>query len=156
MAKVYVGDGMADNGPQRDRRNAGGEEVIQSQQVRSLRHLAFDSVSSIQFCVDSASGLPISCTATRVTARLLSHDRSQIGEPSAPSYCDPDSECYSPKFDLHMGWRGNTLHPSITIVCRIDTLERPSLLPKCVGFAVLKLCVDGNGDQPGMSIVAPF
>lgn len=148
MAKVFVGDGH-EPAPQRDRRVAGGEEVVQSQQVRTLRHLSFDAVSSIQFCVDNASGLPISCTATRVTARLLSHDRSQIGEPSAPSYCDPDSECYAPKFDLHMGWRGNALQPTITIVCRVDTLERPSLLPKCVGFAVLKLCVDVNGEQPG-------
>ena len=38
--------------------------------------------------------------------------------------------------------------PTITIVCRIDTLEKPNLQPKCVGFAVLKLCVDSDGIQP--------
>lgn len=43
---------------------------------------------------------------------------------------------------------GNVLKPSITIVCRIDTLEKPSLTPKCVGFAVMKLCVDMSGAQP--------
>lgn len=40
------------------------------------------------------------------------------------------------------------LIPTITIVCRIDTLEKPLLQPRCVGFAVLKLCVDANGVQP--------
>lgn len=40
------------------------------------------------------------------------------------------------------------LIPTITIVCRIDTLEKPLLQPRCVGFAVLKLCVDANGIQP--------
>ena len=36
-------------------------------------------------------------------------------------------------------------------MCRIDTLEKPLLQPRCVGFAVLKLCVDGSGDQPGLT-----
>ena len=44
---------------------------------------------------------------------------------------------------------GSALIPSITIVCRIDTLEKHSLAPKCIGFAVLKLCVDSSGEQPG-------
>lgn len=43
------------------------------------------------------------------------------------------------------------LTPSITIVCRIDTLEKPHLQPRCVGFAVLKLCVDADGFQPAPS-----
>ena len=33
-------------------------------------------------------------------------------------------------------------------MCRIDTLEKPSLRPKCVGFAALKLFIDENGCQP--------
>ena len=45
------------------------------------------------------------------------------------------------------------LVPTITIVCRIDTLEKPLLQPRCVGFAVLKLCVDTNGDQPNLTSV---
>ena len=36
----------------------------------------------------------------------------------------------------------------VTLICRIDTLERPSLLPRCVGYAALKLCVDADGLQP--------
>ncbi len=106
MNKVYAVDGDDYGAVARRDRRFGGEEIVQSQTIKPLRHLSFDTVSSIQFCVDSAVGLPISVTATRVTARLLSHDRSQIGEPSAPSYCDPDSDANAPKFDLHMGWRG--------------------------------------------------
>lgn len=92
--------------PQHDRRFAGMEEVVHSQTIKPLRHLSFDTISSIQFCVDGARGLPASVTGTRVTARLLSHDRTQVGEPSAPSYSNPDSEARNPQFDLHMGWRG--------------------------------------------------
>lgn len=42
----------------------------------------------------------------------------------------------------------NTLHPSHTLVVRLDTLEKPSLLPKLIGFGVLKLCIDVTGQQP--------
>jgi hypothetical protein len=146
MKKVHT---MGDYAPPaNDRRFVGLEDVVHYQTIVPLRHLSFDNISSIQFCVDGARGLPASVTATRVTARLLSHDRTQVGEPSAPSHSNPDSDARNPLFDLHMGWRGNVLIPSVTVVCRIDTLEKPSLLPKCVGFAVMKLCVDMNGKQP--------
>jgi hypothetical protein len=158
-----------------DRRFGNGAEVNESKLVKNMKHLKFDSISSIQFCIDGAVGLPVSTTATRVSARLLSFDRTQVGEPSAPSFSDPDSEATSPRFELHMGWRGidssviiccllnlllfiflicfflsigSALQPSLTIVCRIDTLEKPSLLPRCVGFAVIKLCLNEEGKQP--------
>ena len=38
--------------------------------------------------------------------------------------------------------------PTLTLICRIDTLERPSLETKCIGYAALKLFIDENGLQP--------
>lgn len=107
MNKIHT---MGEYAPvhQNDRRFVGVEDVVHYQTIMPLRHLSFDTISSIQFCVDGAHGLPTSVTATRVTARLLSHDRTQIGEPSAPSYSNPDSDARNPKFDLHMGWRGKS------------------------------------------------
>lgn len=107
MNKIHT---MGEYAPvhQNDRRFVGVEDVVHYQTIMPLRHLSFDTISSIQFCVDGAHGLPASVTATRVTARLLSHDRTQIGEPSAPSYSNPDSDARNPKFDLHMGWRGKS------------------------------------------------
>lgn len=123
-------------------------DVQTSKEIQSLNHLMFDKINSVQFCVDSAVGLPMFTTATRVTARLLGPDRRQIGENSAPSFSFPESDAYSPLFDLHMSWRGEALQTAVTVVLRIDTLERPSLEARCLGFACLKLCVDENGLQP--------
>lgn len=36
----------------------------------------------------------------------------------------------------------------MTIICRVETLESPSLEPKCIGLATLRLCVDLLGMQP--------
>jgi hypothetical protein len=78
----------------------------ESRELQRMEHLALDRVSSIQFCVDGAVGMPASVTATRVTARLLDHDRRQIGEPSASTVSQPDSPVSAPIFDLNAGWRG--------------------------------------------------
>lgn len=79
----------------------------ESKELHRMEHLVLDKVSNIQFCVDGAVGMPNSATASRVTARLLDHDRRQIGEPSASTVSQPDSPVASPIFDLQAGWRGN-------------------------------------------------
>ena len=43
---------------------------------------------------------------------------------------------------------GRSLLPHSTILCRIDTLEKPLLLPRCLGYAVLKVFVSPSGLQP--------
>lgn len=73
--------------------------------------------------------------------------------------CKRDGEVKFVYYDLNVCYLtilffvGNMLIPTITIVCRIDTLEKPLLQPRCVGFAVLKLSVDANGDQPGLAAI---
>ena len=88
-------------------RNQTKELIEESKEINTMQKIPFERISAIQFCVDSAIGLPLSTTATRVTARLLDHDKRQVGEPSASSISQPDSEAYAPVFDLHAGWRGN-------------------------------------------------
>lgn len=94
----------------KDRRMSPRDELVESKTVKKLNQVPFKSMNGIQFCVDYAVGLPESSTATRVTARLLTFQRRQIGEPSAPSYSDPESDSCNPKYDLHMGWRGKIIH----------------------------------------------
>ena len=43
---------------------------------------------------------------------------------------------------------GHSLQPNSTIVCRIDTLEKPLLTPRCLGYAVLKVFVNPSDLQP--------
>ena len=119
-----------------------------SQELNRMQTLLHENVEGVQFCIDGALGLPISSTATRVTVRLIDSDWNQIGENNAASLSHPDSNAFEPAFDLHMSWRGMYMAPTGTLVCRIDTLERPSLAAKCIGFAALKMFVDRNGDQP--------
>lgn len=42
----------------------------------------------------------------------------------------------------------SSLHPSYTLLCRVDTLDRVSLQPQTVGYAALKLCSLQDGTQP--------
>ncbi|KAJ1390272.1 hypothetical protein B484DRAFT_409068, partial [Ochromonadaceae sp. CCMP2298] len=132
----------------KSKRLLGNEMVEESRQIQQMQHLPFEQVELMQFCIDGAVGLPLCATATRVTARLLDHTRAQIGVSSASTVSQPDGRAEEPRFDLQASWRGSSLSPTVTIVCRIDTLEKPSLQPRCVGFAVLKLCVDKEGIQP--------
>lgn len=90
----------------KDRRGLDYDEG-ESTKLKELNHALFETVSSIQFCIDGAIGLPVSSTATRVTARLLSSDRTQIGDATSPNFCDPDSDVLNPQFDLQMTWKGN-------------------------------------------------
>ena len=99
------------------RKNEGHVNVEESKQLARMQRPDFKRVSSIQFCVDGAVGLPSSVTATRVTARLIDYNRCQIGEPSASSISNPDSSVSAPIFDLHAGWRGMQLFPHLVMFC---------------------------------------
>ena len=91
---------------------------VQSKQLKKLNHvtLSFENVSSVQFCVDSAIGLPLSSTATRVSVKLMEYNRTSVGEGSAPTYSSPDSDFNAPLFDLHMGWRGELFYYCLIIL----------------------------------------
>ena len=113
MSKVYTDDGFDQfdvhpNGIQRgkSKRAAPTGIVEESREILRMQHMVLDRVTNIQFCVDGAVGLPFSTTASRVTARLLDHNRRQIGEPSASAVSLPDSSVASPVFDLQASWRG--------------------------------------------------
>ena len=62
----------------KSKRNQTNEIIEESNEIKTMQKLPFDRISAIQFCVDNAIGLPLSTTATRVTARLLDHDKRQV------------------------------------------------------------------------------
>jgi hypothetical protein len=114
-SKVYVDDdrfdeyGSVSKINHKNKRGTDKEVVEESRELHRMHHLAFERVSNIYFCVDGAVGMPASVTATRVTARLLDHDRRQIGEASSSAVSIPDSPVASPLFDLQASWRGKSL-----------------------------------------------
>lgn len=118
------------------------------QLLESYNPVPFSLLRRVQFCVDGAIGLPVNCTASRVSAQLMEPSRRRLG-PLISSYTDPDSPMANPRLDLVATWRKEELmSTNLTILCRIDTLERPSLRSVAVGYAALKLCVDQDGLQP--------
>jgi hypothetical protein len=155
--KVYSEDGYNHNNNNSSSDGDGNKRNVISTphftstaELAKMQHLLYDNIDGVQFCIDGAIGLPESCTATRVTVRLIDAGWNQVGENSASSFSHPDCTVYEPNYDLHMSWRGSYLPPTGTLMCRVDTLERPSLETRCVGFACLKMFVDSNGNQPSI------
>lgn len=118
-------------------------------ELESFVDIPFHQLRSVQLCVDAAEGLPLCCTATRVTGRLLTERREQIGDnimSNCEIGCSPQRPLYS---DCIGSWdKSVLLSTSYTFLIRVDTLERPSLAPAVVGYAVIKLCTNKDGKQP--------
>lgn len=73
-----------------------------------VEYVLFSKMFSVQFHIDSAIGLPVSSTATRVSAILITPDRKQVGDATLSSFSQPSSDYMSPKYDLHMSWRSKS------------------------------------------------
>jgi hypothetical protein len=145
----------------------------EEEKLQTFKRVPFDNLNRVQFHVDGAIGLPISCTMTRVVAKLYTPEgRKQVGEYSE-GYSQPESLALNPVYDMFMTWPGVCIYITVTwnlhlliayllyitstasllddtqtIIVRIDTLERSTLDPCTVGYAVIKLCSDTEGKQP--------
>ena len=75
-------------------------------ELERFNDLPFDKVKKVHLCIDGAIGLPVNCTATRVTARVLAPDRTPVGDYVSCGYSFPDSDVSCPEFDVDMSWRG--------------------------------------------------
>jgi hypothetical protein len=106
MNQFYEDDDFYNYSP-KDRRGYAQDEG-RSTKLKDFNGILFETITSINFCVDGAIGLPVSSSATRVTARLLASDRTQVAEASPPYFCDLDSDVLNPQFDLQMNWKGET------------------------------------------------
>ena len=78
----------------------------EEEKLADFKKIPFASIKRAQFYVDNAVGLPVNCTATRVSCRLLKQDRTPLSE-AGESFSDPSSPVSSPEFDLFMTWKGN-------------------------------------------------
>jgi len=88
-------------------RNTSNITTTEPRLIKGLSRVPFDQLSAIRIDVRRAVGLPVLTTASRVTARLLDHDLSQMGDCSPSYISQPDSEATSPVYNLNAGWRGN-------------------------------------------------
>lgn len=126
------------------------QNVIKPKRLSS--QLAYSKQYNIDVIVDGIVGLPIVATATRLQVKLMMPMKEVVGE-SNYEYCDITSDSSCPLFRLRHQWKGKVLHPTITVVCQVETLDLCTLLPKIVGIAVLRLCVDNVGLQPISEVI---
>ena len=88
-----------------DNYNTNGGDNAPETEYLGTEYVLFSKMFSVQFHVDSAMGLPVSSTATRVSDILITPDRKQIGDATLSSFSQPAADYMSPKYDLHMSWR---------------------------------------------------
>ena len=77
----------------------------EEEKLEDFEKIPFEQIKRVQFCVDSAVGLPVNCTATRVSCRLLQQDRTPLSE-AGESFSDPETAVTAPGYDLFMTWKG--------------------------------------------------
>jgi hypothetical protein len=118
------------------------------QSTKVSEKIPFLKSTDLEVVIDGAIGLPLTTTLARIRVELHMPTKEILEIKSSYAYSDYLSEHTSPQFACRMNWRGRVLHPTMTIVCRIETLESPSLEPRCIGICALRLCVDLLGMQP--------
>jgi hypothetical protein len=92
---------------EREREREPLEDNAEEEQLEAFKRVPFAQLRRVQFCVDGAEGLPVSCTATRVSCRLLQQDRTPLTE-AGESYSDPETPVSSPDYDLFLTWKGKS------------------------------------------------
>eukprot|EP01031_Cornospumella_fuschlensis_P030383 gene30383-36711_t len=122
--------------------------VAAAQPKHASVQLPFNKQYNLDIIIDGAMGLPITTTATRIHVKLHMPTRDVVAEVSPQENCDLTSDFANPLFRFRHQWKGKQLHPTMTIIVYIETLESLSLLPRTVGIAALRLCVDHVGLQP--------
>jgi hypothetical protein len=97
------------------------EDNAEEEKLEAFKQIPFDDIKRVQFCVDNAVGLPVNCTVTRISCRLLQQDRTPLSE-AGESFSDPESPVTSPEYDMFMTWKGKFLFPyCCRYQCRICT-----------------------------------
>jgi hypothetical protein len=72
---------------------------LQETRLQEYERVLFNKLIGIEFCIDWAVGLPVNCTVSRVSAKLINSKRVQHGKLSY-EFSDPDTDTINPSFDL--------------------------------------------------------
>ncbi len=113
-----------------------------------------DNCKYIELNIDNCINLPINCTATRVSVRYLIPNKPNIQHEkklkfatkinaieNGSAFSSPDTSGFHPVYNYRLVY-DNTQTEDFDynrgiFLIRIDTIERPSMVAKCVGYAIL-------------------
>ncbi|RHZ25022.1 hypothetical protein DYB37_003928 [Aphanomyces astaci] len=105
--------------------------------------------------VDGLRSLPDPVTISKVTCFALNADMTSVSPLQEPSaYTTLQDNASSPSFKLCLEYRGDRFNPTLTLLCRVDTIHGVSKQPMVVGYAALPLFVE-HRDNGGAARTAP-
>jgi len=96
---------------------------------------------------DCAMYLPDNTTVSRITMRIFTADKEQLGEVHE-CYSLPNSPSVSPVFNHKIELRSSAFNVTSTALIRIDTIDAATLLPASVGYSCIKLFASRDRVQP--------
>ncbi|KAF0698182.1 Aste57867_11167 [Aphanomyces stellatus] len=98
--------------------------------------------------VDGARSLPDLVTATKLTCFALHADMSTCAplQESTTAFASPDETVYSPMFNVWLEYRSERFNPTLTLLCRVDTIDATTKAPRVVGYCALPVFLTHGDD----------
>ncbi|ETW03484.1 hypothetical protein H310_04935 [Aphanomyces invadans] len=98
--------------------------------------------------VDGARSLPDIVTITKVTCFALNADMGNVPPLQDPSaFASLHDNAFSPSFQLGLEFRGDRFNPTLTLLCRVDTIHSISKQAMVVGYAVLPVFLEHDENR---------
>lgn len=135
--------------------NSLGYSVYNNFSNNSLTNsIKFDNSYDLYINIEKIVNLPVNCSYSRLkfflvlpSGELLDHSLSFV------SYPQLSSSLRSPNYNLKFKIKGELLHPTQTLIIKLETLELPSLIPSIVGITSIKICHDTYFLQPQSEVI---
>jgi hypothetical protein len=94
------------------------------------------SATGIVFQIHCGINFPYNAIATRIFGRLMDTNYKEIDSELLDAMSNLDSDARNPQFNQTIAWNLAS-KTNGTVLLRLDTLERPSLRQRCIGYALL-------------------
>ncbi|CAK4721154.1 unnamed protein product [Aphanomyces euteiches] len=123
----------------------------------NLRHASKQSLfargDGFDVYIDGARSLPDCVTMTKITCFALNSDMSTCNPQQEPTaMATLTSSLFSPSFNLCLEYRAERFNPTLTLLCRIDTVHATTKKPLVVGYTALSLFLESEtSNQPTKS-----
>ncbi|OQS04263.1 hypothetical protein THRCLA_03490 [Thraustotheca clavata] len=124
----------------------------------SRKNRLFNQGNGVNVYVDGARGLPNTVTITKVTVFAFAIDMTSIS-PQRDSFCltSLDDIAMEPSFNLLLEYREERFNSTMTLLFRVDTIEKSSKTPLVLGYAAFPMFLDNESkSQPSKPTVQEF
>ncbi|OQR83526.1 hypothetical protein ACHHYP_14578 [Achlya hypogyna] len=122
------------------------------------RQVVFARGDGVNVYVDGARSLPDATSATKLTAFAFHADMSQCAALQETSALSPlTANAFAPDFNLLLEYRDERFNPTLTLLVRVDTVNRFTKEPIVLGYAALPIFLNADTKaQPTKPSVQEF